>query len=406
MTAAATNGMPRDAKLILTAAFVRATSVGMVGVLLGIYLAKLRLDTVQIGRVVALGLAGMAAGAGFATFAGGRVSRRTCLLMLAALSLCFGILAALVSSPAVLSFAAFFGMLNGMGRDRSAALVLEQAALPGLVGEEKRTMTFAWYNVLQDGGGALGSALAGLPSILQRWGMSVLPSFRVTVAASAILAGSCAVFYALLSHRVEDAKAGVPLYVSPASRRVVAKLCALSAMDSLGGGFLTTALLSYWFYQRFGVSEATLAILFVFSRGANALSHFGAAWLAGRIGLLNTMVFTHIPSSLLLMTVPFAPSFPVAVILFVIREGLVEMDVPTRQSYTLAVVRPEERTFASGMVTLVRVSAWASSPAIAGLMMMKTMSLPLYVGSGIKVVYDVLLYRAFRHLKPPEERGE
>jgi predicted MFS family arabinose efflux permease len=168
---------------------------------------------------------------------------------------------------------------------------------------------------------------------------------------------------------------------------------------------LTTALLAVFFYEQFGVSEAAIGFLFFGARVLNAVSHLGAAWLAARIGLVNTMVFTHIPSSLLLMTVPFAPSFPVAAVLFLLREGLVEMDVPTRQSYVMAVVRPDERTFASGVTHLVRLVGWAAAPAFAGLLMRGlSVGAPLFVGAAMKIAYDVLLYAAFRKTRPPEER--
>ncbi len=182
------------------------------------------------------------------------------------------------------------------------------------------------------------------------------------------------------------------------------RISALFALDSLGGGFLTTAMLSLFFFTRFGVGEGVVGVLFFAARAANALSHVGAAWLARRIGLVNTMVFTHIPSSLLLVTVPFAPTFPIAAALFVLREGLVEMDVPTRQSYVMAVVRPEERTFASGVTHLVRLSAWAIAPGFAGLFMRgASLAAPLFIGAGMKIAYDVLLYSAFRSVRPPEE---
>jgi transposase-like protein len=193
------------------------------------------------------------------------------------------------------------------------------------------------------------------------------------------------------------------IVVTPESRRILWKICPLFALDSLGGGFVTSALLAYFFYQRFGVVEGALGILFFFARAANAVSHAGAAWLARRIGLVNTMVFTHIPASLLLMTVPFAPSFWVAALLFLLREGLVEMDVPTRQSYVMAVVRPEERTFASGITHLVRVGAWAVAPSFAGLFMKGVLqAAPLFVGAGLKIVYDILLYAAFRLKRIPD----
>ena len=183
------------------------------------------------------------------------------------------------------------------------------------------------------------------------------------------------------------------------------KVCSLFGLDAVAGGFLTTALLSFFFVTRFGVSAAAVGLLFFGARLANALSHLGAAWLAKRFGLVNTMVFTHIPSSLLLVTVAFAPSFPVAALLFLLREGLVEMDVPTRQSYVMALVRPEERMVASGVTHLVRQAGWAVAPAFAGLFMQGvSLMAPLIIGAGMKIGYDVLLYRAFHHLPPPEER--
>jgi len=194
--------------------------------------------------------------------------------------------------------------------------------------------------------------------------------------------------------------------VSPATRGVLLKLCALFSIDAIGGGFLTTALLAYFFYERFGVGVESIGLLFFVARIANALSHFAAAWLARRIGLVNTMVFTHIPSSLLLLTVPFMPTYPIAAGLFLLRESLVEMDVPTRQSYVMAVVAPAERTFASGVTHLVRMAGWAVAPAFAGLLMTGTsLAAPLVVGAALKIAYDLLLWRAFRNLKPPEERS-
>jgi MFS family permease len=186
----------------------------------------------------------------------------------------------------------------------------------------------------------------------------------------------------------------------------VAKISALFALDGIGGGFLTTAMLSYFFFERFGAREDTIAVLFAAARLLNAVSHLGAAWLAGRIGLVRTMVLTHIPSSLLLVTVAFAPSFAVAAVLFLVREGLVEMDVPTRQSYVMAVVEPDERTLASGITNLVRLGAWAIAPAIAGALMGDdTLYVPLVVGAALKITYDILLWRAFRAVHPPEERS-
>ena len=183
------------------------------------------------------------------------------------------------------------------------------------------------------------------------------------------------------------------------------RLTALFSLDAFGGGFLTDALVAYWFFRRFGVPERDLGFLFFAIHILNALSHLGASWLARRSGHVNTMVFTHLPSSLFLMAVPFAPSFHWAVVLLLCREALVEMDVPTRQSYVAAVVAPSERTLASGITNLARNVFWAVGSTVAGAIMQSlTFSAPLLVGGGAKVTYDVLLYIGFRKLKPPEER--
>ncbi|HLE84617.1 MAG TPA: MFS transporter, partial [Thermoanaerobaculia bacterium] len=179
----------------------------------------------------------------------------------------------------------------------------------------------------------------------------------------------------------------------------------LFALDGIGGGFLVTTLLSYYFFERFGASPGAVALLFFAARLANLLSNFGAAWLARRFGLVNTMVFTHIPASLLLVAVAFVPTFAVAAALFLVREMLVEMDVPTRQSYVMAVVAPEERTAAAGVTNLVRLGGWAAGPALAGWTMEHwALGAPLVLGAAIKIVYDLLLWTAFRQVKPPEER--
>jgi predicted MFS family arabinose efflux permease len=192
--------------------------------------------------------------------------------------------------------------------------------------------------------------------------------------------------------------------LSRQSRSRLARLCALFSLDAIGGGFLATTLLAFFFYERFGIAEATLGPLFFTARVLNASSHLGAAWLARRVGLVNTMVFTHIPGSLLLVGVALAPGFPLAAALFLLREALAQMDVPTRQSYVVAIVRPEERTFAAGVTHLVRLCGWAAAPPLAGLFMQgAALATPLFVGATIKIIYDLALYASFRRLRPAEE---
>jgi MFS family permease len=399
-------GATRDQKILYGAAFLRATATGMVAVLLGIHLARLGFDPAAIGAVVAAGLSGATVAALLVTLGGDRVGRRRVLTILALLGALGGAFVALASDPWILGIAAFFGMLNGMGRDRGASMILDQVVLPATTTDQTRTAAFAKYNVAQDAGHALGSLLAGAPAFLR----TVLPigeteSLRVGVGVTAVLLLGTAILYRGLSPAVEAAEGKRRPTLSPSSRRIVTRISALFALDGLGGGFLTTALLSYFFFARFGVGEGVIGVLFFGARVMNAFSHLGAAWLARRIGLVNTMVFTHIPSSLLLVTVSIAPSFAVAAALFLLREGLVEMDVPTRQSYVMAVVAPEERTTASGITHLVRLGSWAVAPAFAGIVMRAgSIAAPLWIGAGMKIAYDVLLYSAFRSVRPPEER--
>jgi MFS family permease len=394
-----------DRRILYTCAFLRSTGTSLVGVLLGIYLAKLDFAPAAIGLVVGIGLAGAAFAALLVTVAGDRVGRRTTLVILAALGTVGTFVVATTSQFAVLAAAAFLGMLNGMGRDRGAAQILDQAVLPATTSDRERTRAFAWYNVLQDLGNGLGALLATVPVLLHRYfEIDEVSSLRVVVGASALLLMITAILYARLSPSAESPTGAQRAPISPDSRRSLTKISALFGVDAIAGGFLTASLLSFFFFERFGASEAAIGLLFCGARIANAASHLGAAWLARRIGLVNTMVFTHVPSSLLLMTVPFAPTFPIAAVLFLLREGLVEMDVPTRQSYVMAIVRPEERTFASGVTNLVRLAGWAVAPAFAGLLMQgASLAAPLLAGAGLKLAYDALLYWAFRQNRPPEE---
>ncbi len=395
-----------DLARILASAFLRAAATGLAGVALGLHLVESGFTPGAIGAVVGAGLAGCAAAACFATRRADAHGRRRTLFEMAFAGAAGGLALLAAPNAALAALASFAGMMNGMGRDRGASLVVEQAILPQIVGDGRRTRVLAGYNVLQDSGHAIGALLAAAP--------------RPFLVYAGLLA-AVAVLALTLSPAVESAAhaGGVRPPVSPATRRLLARISSLFALDSLGGGFLTTALLSVFFVARFDASPAAVAALFFGARVLNALSHLGAAWLARRIGLVNTMVFTHIPSSLLLVTVPFAPSFEAAAVLFLLREGLVEMDVPTRQSYVLAIVAPHERTLASGVTSLVRMAAWAVGPFLAGPLLhaggaggggagaaggsVEALALPLIVGAALKITYDVLLWRAFRAVRPPEE---
>ena len=398
----------RNAGLICAAAFLRSMSTGTLGVVLAVYLSRNGLSPTWIGAVLAAGLAGSAAATAWISYRVDMFGRPRSLVLLGLLAATGGIALIFTHSAPLLLAMSFIGMLNGMGTDRSAAFAIEQAAIPSLVADRQRTWTLSWYNVILDAGGAAGALAGALPVVIEHsFGLELESGYRWLFAGYSVANLCAAGLYLFLTKEMELQKPSASsIEITSHAKGIVRRISALFALDAGGGGFLADALLAYWFFQRFGMNEQSLGVLFFSVRVLNATSHLGAAWLAGRIGLVNTMVFTHLPSSLFLLIVPFAPSFPVAAALLLAREALVEMDVPTRQSYIAAMVEPHERVYASGITNLTRTVSWAITASAAGALMQHVaFSAPLILGGSMKVIYDALLYRNFRHLKPPEERA-
>jgi MFS family permease len=393
-------------RILYAAAFLRALAVGLMAVLIGLYASRIGLSAPQIGVILSSALWGAALAALITLVIGPRVAQRTLLVSLTALPFLGGAVLLATDAFALIAVAAFVGMFNVHGRDRGAIPIVEQALFPATTTDADRTRVFAWYNVLLDVGYAVGGLLAALPTLLEAWaGLSTLDGMRVALALFCALYAAAALLYARLPKRLPGAASVGLRQLSPQSKPIVTKISLLFFLDAFGGGFIGTALFAYFFAERFGASAATVAVLFGAGRLLSAFSHFGAAWLAKRIGLVNTMVYTHIPSSLLLFTIVASDDFAVAAFLFLVREGLNEMDVPTRQSYVMAVVRPEERLAVAGITSLVRSTGWAAAPVIAGLMMQAGgLGLPLVFAGVTKIGYDLLLWREFRRVKPPEER--
>lgn len=396
---------------IYAAGGVRSLVTGLTGVLLGLYLASIGLSAAQLGAIVALGLAGGALGTAVVALGGERFGRRRMLLATSALPVVGLAAFALSASPPVLAVTAFCGMLNGVGRDRGPAQALDQSALADAVGDAHRTAAFTRYTFVQDVLGALGSLAAAVPALLERGlGLGAVPAYRATFAAAAALSLLPLVLYARLPAAPGGAALSPPIprlagRLSPVTRRRVAGLSGLFALDSVGGGFLAGSILSYWFFRRFDLGGAALGPVFFAARALNAVSYFAAEQLARRFGLVRTMVFTHLPSSLILLALPFVPSAWLVIALFLLRESLVQMDVPARQSYVAAVTAPGERTLALGVTSLVRNAGWAVGPGLAGAAMAAFgLGAPLVLGAVLKAVYDVALYVSYRGVKPPEER--
>ena len=390
-------------RLLYTAAFLRALSVGLMAVLIGLYAARLGLSAAQIGVILSAALWGAALAALLTMLIGPRVPERVLLFALCALPVLGGALFLSTDSFPLIVGAAFIGMFNVHGRDRGAIPIIEQALLPATTDDAGRTKVFAWYNVLLDAGYAIGGLMAALPALLERTlNLATTDAMRASLALFCVMYAAAAILYSRLPPR-ETAPVGLH-QLSPASRPIVTKISLLFFIDAFGGGFVGSALFAYFFAEKFGVGAATGAILFAGGRVLSAFSHRVAAWLARRIGLVNTMVYTHVPSCLLLFTIVASDNFALAAALFLLREGLNEMDVPTRQSYVMAVVQPHERLAAAGITSLVRSLGWAIAPVLAG-MLMETggLGLPLIAAGITKLTYDFLLWREFRKVKAPEE---
>ena len=392
-------------RLLYAAALLRALAVGMIAVLIGLYCARLGFSALQIGAVLSAALWGAAAATLLTTLAGHRAGVRTLLVTLSTLPVA-AMLVLLASDGFVpILVAAFFGMFAVNGRDRGAIPIVEQALLPATASDAERTRVFARYNLLLDAAYAAGGLLAGLPTLLERLaGLSPLAAMQAALLLFCALYAAAAVLYARVPQRVQERPPAALRALSPATRPLVARLSGLFFIDAFAGGFVGAALLAYWFSESFGASAATLALLFAVGRLLSAGSHLAAAWLAQRIGLVNTMVFTHIPSSLLLLAMVASGDFVLAAVLFLLRESLVEMDVPTRQSYVMAVVQPAERLAVAGVTGIVRSGGWALAPAFAGALMHGVgLGAPLVLAAVAKIGYDLLLWREFRRVKPPEE---
>ena len=395
-------------KILYTAAFLRAFAVGLMAVLIGLYCSRLGLDAAQIGVVLSAALWGAALAALLTLVLGPRLSQRGLLLALTGLPVLGATVLLSTDSYPLIVASAFVGMLNVHGRDRGAIPILEQTLFPATTDAGQRTRVFAWYNVLMDAGYAVGGLTAGLPTLLEgAFGLSTLDAMKIVLALFGALYAGAAALYSRVPPRLSEAVPVSLARLTPASRPIVAKISLLFFIDAFAGGFVGSALFAYFFAEQFHASAGQIAILFSAGRVLSAFSHLGAAWLAKRIGLVNTMVYTHIPTSLLLFTIVASDDLVIASILFLLREAMSEMDVPTRQSYTMAVVQPEERLAVAGITSLVRSGGWAMAPMFAGMMMNAGgMGLPLVFAGVTKIAYDLLLWREFRRVKPPEELSE
>lgn len=389
--------MMTDIRLIMITATLRSLAIGAMSVIFGIYLSLIGLDELHIGFLITAGLTGMAAGNLVFSFLAERIGRRRTLMLITSMMAMAIVPLFFFRDFFLIAMAAFLGMINGMGRDRGAAQAIDQAVLAQSVLPQKRTFNFSLYTFLTDVGTGCGALLAAIPQTADDYQWSFIGYGFVLLMTTFLYPG--------MSARVESASGHKAERLSSRSKKLVTGFALLSMMDSIGGGLITRALLTYWFIHRFNADAGWVAVLFGASSFVNSVSYFAAAWLAKHIGLVRTMVFTHIPSSVLLCSVPWAPDFFTAVGLFIIREFFAPMDVPTRQSYLAAIVKDHERAAAAGVINFTRNASWAVGPTLAGWAMTISFSAPLYISGILKIIYDLSLWSAFRHIRPPEEES-
>ncbi|MCC7146589.1 MAG: MFS transporter [Phycisphaeraceae bacterium] len=430
-----------DGKILFLTRAGRMFAYGFLAVVLVLYLAAVGLSDGQIGLLLTLTLAGDTVMSLVMTTTADRIGRRTMLAAGAGLMAGAGVVFAFTEQWWLLLAAATVGVISPSGYEVGPFLSIEQAALAQVVDPRRRTRTFAWYNLTGSLATATGALCGGwLAGGLQGAGWSAVSSFRVLLVGYAVVGAGLLGMFCFLTAAVEvntaplrsrlvetenqaskatqawrclglfkASKGGGPrtwLGLGE-SRKVVFKLSGLFALDAFGGGFVLQSILAYWFVRRFGANEQMLGSIFFGANLLAAISSLSAAWLAERIGLIRTMVFTHIPSNVLLMLVPLMPNVEWAIAVLMLRFSISQMDVPTRQSYTMAVVRPEERSAAAGVTGVARTTGASVAPLFTGLLLGNAalMNVPFFVAGGLKIVYDVLLYRSFVKVRLEEERG-
>src|SRR5712671_5287525 len=411
--------MTRDSWLLFLTRFTRLFAYGALSVILVLYLTSLGLSESQTGLLLTLTLAGDTVVSLLLTTRADRLGRRRTLIVGAALMAAAGLVFASTRNLWLLIVAGTIGVISPSGNEVGPFLSIEQAALTHVVSDKTRTDVFAWYTLAGSLATALGALAGGaVTRLLQQTAMPPVSSYRMVVILYAALGVMLAVLFSRLSRAAEATTRGekqafratfAGLSGLDRSRPVVLKLSALFALDSFGGGFVVQSFAAYWFYLRFGVNPGSLGVIFFWANILAGLSALLAARLASRFGLIRTMVATHLPSNVLLILVPLMPTLPLAVLVLLVRFSISQMDVPTRQSYIMAVVSPEERSAAAGITGVARTIGAAISPLFVGFMFARPalINLPFFIGGILKIAYDLLLYREFISLPPPEEvRGE
>jgi MFS family permease len=407
--------LTRDAWLLFATRFIRLFAYGSLSVVLVFYLIGLGLSSSQTGLLLTVTLIGDTIVSLYLTTRADRIGRRRMLIVGAVLMASAGLAFTATRNLWLLMVAGTIGVISPSGNEVGPFLSIEQAALSHVVTDRTRTDVFAWYTLAGSLATALGALAGGaLTRALQDAAMPPVSSYRMVVLLYAALGGALAFLFTRLSPAAEsstrDEKTAFRLTVAGVSglgrsRQVVFKLSGLFALDAFGGGFVVQSFAAYWFYLRFGVDPGRLGVIFFWANVLAGISALLASRLAARVGLIKTMVATHLPSNVLLVLVPLMPNLPSAVLVLLARFSISQMDVPTRQSYIMAVVSPEERSAAADITGVARTIGAAISPVFVGFMLARPalINLPFFIAGTIKITYDLLLYREFVAVQPPEE---
>ncbi len=400
--------LTRDGWLLFATRGARMFAYGFLSVVLVLYLKAEGFTERQIGVLLSMTLLGDLVISLWITTAADQIGRKRMLILGAGLMTLVGCVFAVTGNFAVLLCVATVGVLSPSDKEVGPFLSIEQAALAQTIPDDKRTAVFAWYNLVGSLAAAFGALAGGLAAHQSlRAGLTGAATYRPLIAAYGIFGLLLAIGFTRLSNAAEAPNRNAPRPESSwfglhRSRGVVLRLSALFSLDAFGGGFIIQSIVSYWLYIRFDLDPAVLGSIFFVANLLAAASALGAAALARRFGLINTMVFTHLPSNVLLLLVPLMPTATLAVAVLLLRFAISQMDVPTRQSYTMAVVDPDERSAAAGVTTVARSLGAAISPAIAGYCLANPglIAAPFFIAGGVKILYDVCLYRAFISHQP------
>jgi MFS family permease len=402
--------LSKDGRLLFLTRAIRLFAYGFLSIILVLYLTGVGLGDVQVGLLLALTLVGDTVISLFITTRADRIGRKRMLIIGAVLMLFAGGVFALTNNFAFLLIAAIIGVISPSGNEVGPFLSIEQSSLSHIVSSKERTMVFAWYNLLGSFATASGALAGGwLVQALQNGGTSILDSYRSIIVGYALFGLVLVVIFLGLSTRIE-VKVTEPDGIKRRfglhrSKRTVLKLSALFSLDAFGGGFIVQSILAYWFYVKYGTDPGTLGTIFFAANVLAGFSALAAVRIARRIGLVRTMVYSHVPSNILLILIPLMPDFITALALLLLRFSISQMDVPTRQSYVIAVVSEDERSAASGITGVARTIGSSVALLLVGFLLSDSalISFPFFIAGGVKLVYDVLLYSGFKHQEPPEE---